>query len=564
MNPVANRPRERAATGPANSPTNGAANGTVHAQHARHVPVLVSPWFAAAGEGSTLHHYDEDAFVPRFLGDAASGRLSGTAAQSWYRQDRFGRWQDAPTLRLPMHRSFYIAACELACSVPGQPAYDPRKVVSGGLVIRRLVNGQAPQRWMLADGRALGWVPLSGEQAIDPDAEPDLARRLQQRGLLPRRTPEPAATGEAVAPMHTLLVRRRDAQGVERSHTLLWGYVPLSGSARETAEATVPGVAEGGPDFGAELAWPLGTQGARAWQPGDGLLVRQGVGSAALADWVEMLLVRHRITDARDDDNTGLRNLLAQIRFVPYESNRRPQDYAGVPDSARGESVLAWLARSADALQAWLSQVASGSLSASNSRLPAGAAPGQRNDDLYLSESQASGLRQLLVLRSARATARSEVGLQLPRFGPGDDQRFILQPFVRWLDDCGCERISWGPASLPFRVAAPLDPQAQRPTTVVLPSLSDLKRGMPNGLTLLAPQSLANVLRKIKPAMPPEAGGPGNRAGVCWSFSFSLPVITICAMVLLMVIVSLLNLLFFWLPWAMLSLPRLCIKALKE
>jgi len=41
-------------------------------------------------------------------------------------------------------------------------------------------------------------------------------------------------------------------------------------------------------------------------------------------------------------------------------------------------------------------------------------------------------------------------------------------------------------------------------------------------------------------------------------------VITICAMVLLMVIVSLLNLLFFWLPWAMLSLPRLCIKALKE
>ena len=331
MSPVANRPRRPA------------ANGAPVAQRAQHVPVLISPWFAAAGEGTTLHHYGEDAFVPRFLGDAASGRLTGTAAQPWYQQDRFGRWHDAPTLRLPMHRSFYIAACEIACSAPGQPAYDPRKVVSGGLVLRRLVNGQAPQRWMLAEGRALGWLPLSGEQAIQPDAEPDLARRLQQRGLLPRRTPEPAPTGEAVSPMHTLLVRRRDAQGVERSHSLLWGYVPLSGSARETAEATVPGVADGGPDFGAELAWPLGTMGARSWQPSDGLLLRQGFGSAALAEWIEMLLVRHHITDATDDDNTGLRNLLAQLRFVAYDSNRQPQDYAAVADSAQGESVLAWL-----------------------------------------------------------------------------------------------------------------------------------------------------------------------------------------------------------------------------
>ena len=36
------------------------------------------------------------------------------------------------------------------------------------------------------------------------------------------------------------------------------------------------------------------------------------------------------------------------------------------------------------------------------------------------------------------------------------------------------------------------------------------------------------------------------------------------AMVLLMVILQLLNLVFFWLPWAFLALPRLCIKALKE
>ena len=117
MTTLAHVQKARLADGTANG--RAGSSGAVTAQRARHVPVLISPWFAAAGEGSTLHHYDEDAFVPRFLGDAASGRLTGTAAQPWSRQDRFGRWQDAPTLRLPMHRSFYIAACELACSVPG-------------------------------------------------------------------------------------------------------------------------------------------------------------------------------------------------------------------------------------------------------------------------------------------------------------------------------------------------------------------------------------------------------------------------------------------------------------
>lgn len=528
-----------------------------------HRPSLVAPWFAADGDGCTLHHYDDEGFVPRFLGDAAAGRLTGTAAQPWFRDDRFGGFRDAPTLRLPMHRSFYLAACEVVCDAPGRPAWDPRKVVGAGLVVRRLVPGRSPERWMVADGRPLGWQPLAGELANDPDADPDLARRLQQRGLLPARTPEPPYTGEASSPLHALAVRRRDAHGLLRTHTLLWGYLPLAGSVRAATETAVPSPEAGGPDFSAELAWPLGQHAARPWQPADGLLVRAGQATPAVAEWLEILLARHRIDDAGDADNAGLRSLLDRLHFVRHRSDRAPQDYAAVPADERHESVLAWLLRSGDALQAWLARLARGDGTVATRRLPAGAS-GLRGDDLYLDEAQARDLRQLLALRGARAAARADVGLPLPRFGPGAGQRFVAQPFLRWRDDCGCERVAWGPASQVFRVAAPLEPQAQRPTAIVLPTLADLRRGAPAGVTLLAPRSLADVLRKITPAMPPGDGGPGNRAGLCWSFSFSLPVITICAMVLLMVILQLLNLVFFWLPWAFLALPRLCIKALKE
>ena len=158
---------------------------------------------------------------------------------------------------------------------------------------------------------------------------------------------------------------------------------------------------------------------------------------------------------------------------------------------------------------------------------------------------------------------RFDDGLPMPRYGQGDEDRFISLPFIRWRDECGCERVAWGPASHVFRVATPFDPEAQRPTTVVLPALDDLKRGLPRGVAMLAPKSLADVLRKISPNADKKGDGPGNRSGTCWSFSFSLPAITLCATMLLMVVINLLNLFLGWLPRVFLALPRLCLKALR-
>ncbi|HNO89219.1 MAG TPA: hypothetical protein PKI69_13185, partial [Rhodocyclaceae bacterium] len=59
-------------------------------------------------------------------------------------------------------------------------------------------------------------------------------------------------------------------------------------------------------------------------------------------------------------------------------------------------------------------------------------------------------------------------------------------------------------------------------------------------------------------------GGPGNACGLCWVFSLSIPIVTICAMIILMILINLLNLIFGWLPWALLALPRLCGKLLKD
>ncbi|WP_415245899.1 hypothetical protein [Thauera sp.] len=523
-----------------------------------HQPRVAAPFFAGAGDGATLHRYLDDDFVARFLEDARSGRLTRMTAQPWFGQDRFGRFRNEPTLRLPMHRSFYVLCAEVQCLIPGAPAFDPKKILGAGMVVRRMPADGPPQRWMIADGQPLGW---RGDPI--PDHDPDDVHRLTARGLLPRRFPEPPHSGEEVTPLHPLLVRRRDANGTVRSHTLLWGYLPLGGSAREAADTPLPQAGgDQAPDFGLEHAWPLGSRGARTWSAGDGQLVTDGIATAGFIELLQTLVARFQVNDAADADNAGLRTLLGKLRFHALEQ-RIDDSLISRLVQVPGETVLAWLDRSAPGLIALFARIARNDAIPGSVALPAGNSSQTRNDYLVLSEQQAADLRSLVALRLARAQVRFDDGLALPRYGQTEGDRFVAVPFVRWADDCGCERVAWGPASPMFRVASPFDPDAQRPTTIVLPSLDDFRRGLPRGVAMLTSKSLADVLRRIQPGIDMKEGGPGNRSGSCWSFGFSLPAITLCAMLLLMVVINLLNLFLGWLPWAFLALPRLCLKALK-
>ncbi|MDV7392068.1 hypothetical protein RZS08_11960, partial [Arthrospira platensis SPKY1] len=137
-------------------------------------------------------------------------------------------------------------------------------------------------------------------------------------------------------------------------------------------------------------------------------------------------------------------------------------------------------------------------------------------------------------------------------------------PFVRSRDDCGCVHIHWGddPAcSIAFRVASPHDPDASRPSLVQMPSLADLKRGVARGVSMLTPAdtfAMVNAIKLGKGASPdavPEDKPAAGGGGLQWICSFSLPVVTLVAMILLMIMVSVLNLLFFWLPWVRICLP---------
>jgi hypothetical protein len=561
----------------------------------RHQPVLHAPWYADPADGCVLHRYLDEQFVPRFLQQAQSGRLQRNADQAWRSEDRFSGRLDYPTLRLPVHRAFYIASCEVSCDSFGLPALDPKRIVSAGMVVRRGRSPAQAMRWIVKEGVAMGW--WDGDSG---SGEPCDCRRLRQLGLLPERYPEPAYSGEETYPMHPLFLHARGADGVNRSHTLLWGYLPLGGQVRvDGAPPRDPKTPE--PDYGGEHAWPFGSINETSWRKGHGYQVRDGMAQPEFRQLLTTLLSRYHIQDARNPDNAALRQLLASINFqaspllirrtwqmatfeqgkvvvksLYYYSAIQADDLNEggnpMPHPERWQdSLLFYLDQRAEQILEWLSWQDRGETSA----LPGLGQPNVEPPDsernfprltfsLYIDSGKAEALRDLLEMRARAELDASDAGTAMPRFNQEADDVFFTLPFLRYLDAKDCERIVWGPPSQPFRVASPLAPQAQRPSLIVLPALSDLKLGGPRGLTFVAPKSLADKILQLKLDMDIKKEGPGNPGNACFGFSFSLPVITLVALILLMIMINLLNIIFWWLPYAFLALPRLCLRAIAK
>ena len=117
--------------------------------------------------------------------------------------------------------------------------------------------------------------------------------------------------------------------------------------------------------------------------------------------------------------------------------------------------------------------------------------------------------------------------------------------------------------SRPFRLASFFDPDAPtRRLELRLPvdtSLAGLRR-FPKGVSVLISNQLRAQMERIAQIKVSDDGSVdvvGSDKGfdlglIC---SFSIPIITICAMILLMIVVQLLNIVFFWLPYFVICLP---------
>lgn len=553
-------------------------------------PVRLRAPFYSGVKGAELHRYFEPEFTNLFQQDLQRNRLDNPELSEWKIEDSFSRFKDYPVLRLPMHKSFYLVSYEVICDRPGKPALDPQQIASAGYVIRR-VGSKGEQSWMLEDDKALGW-----QATPTGSRDPDVNRRCCNLGLngkakvkLRGATPPPLAltyTGEQTHPMHA--IKTLDAQG--KCHTVVYGYVALGGTymlrqpigksakGKSGKSEASPFTSESLNNFSktaaAQLPWPFGFKsGAGTWTDECTRPVNKAQPSAAFFELLKHLVNRYHLGETNVADNSALQGWAEKQHFY-VETTKNKLSPTTFNDFTRGdftpvnnpESFYAWLSGKFAQEENPLVKYISAQEKRLDEGKPLEAIPGLSNYSLYITQADAQELRNHLDQRVLDQVTGKVKEIPLPKFGQDSSDVYQIIPFIRVRNACGGEEIVWGDAQMrseKFRVAAPFDPNASRPSLIQMPSLSDLRKGMAQGISMITPPdtfSLLNALNLKKGAS--EDVVPSNipQLGIQWICSFSLPVITLVAMILLMIMISLLNIIFFWLPWVRICLPFPSIK----
>ena len=141
--------------------------------------------------------------------------------------------------------------------------------------------------------------------------------------------------------------------------------------------------------------------------------------------------------------------------------------------------------------------------------------------------------------------------------GPYMVEKFEQNAFVRLKADHGCPaRTVWSTDySEPF-VIAPWYEGGSAPVTIPLPNLADRKllKAMKPNVSFVVPKDLQNLLGG-DPQKLLKGEKPGDSTTIGWICSFSIPVITFCAFIVLNLFLSLFDLIFGWLRFIKICLP---------
>jgi hypothetical protein len=136
--------------------------------------------------------------------------------------------------------------------------------------------------------------------------------------------------------------------------------------------------------------------------------------------------------------------------------------------------------------------------------------------------------------------------------------RYLVRAFMRVKCSDACPpRLVWSPPSEEFEIAEWYAPGPAAPPVVMLPDPFDrgfLSAAKP-GVTFAVPASLANFLNQDPKQILKGEAGKGGGFSIGFLCGFNIPIITICAFILLNIVLNLLNLIFRWIPFVKICIP---------
>jgi len=503
---------------------------------------------------------NDDDFPGRFLQNLA---LNGQAPAS-----NITLVNDRSTLFQPVQRILHLALVKLNCNSVGRPRLDPTRVVSAGLVIRRVfrrpgVNGgpavEDPDTlsgWMRSASGQFQWMVLSREQENwDPDplqrprltsGQPELDARLTALSLAVANT-ESTTPGFAAPPATCAALNR----------TVFYAVIPTASSeVSDAAPAYPPQFDTGGLVNSLPAILLSNATGSPPsppvpreivdyrWMTDDYLNTVYPPASPGSADSVK----------AFRDFSTALRML--QSVFGAFDGtaegdkileilNRHKVYFAPIDKPPRGPEQIGDFYREAKNALLDYNPYPDTSSFPPTLEMPASWDPLDPNDPSDL----VNALVAALIPRAQNLLA--------PQGRLQDNTRWYrLRLFFRVKSETpGCPpQLVWSHYSEPFQIASWFTSGQRAHPPIQLPDLglSFLSQAKPN-CAFHVPGNLMAAIQGTSLSGLMNGGGGGLSLG--WICGFNIPLITICAFFVLNIFLSLLNIIFFWLPFIKICIP---------
>ncbi len=507
-----------------------------------HTPAwhTAAPLWSVALQDETRKRFRQPSIL-RFKTDAFMEELQGVLAdrpnqlqnfvarpENW-REEAAG-WESAVSnaalkLYQPTQQRFYLIAASLVCRVPGLPdkrvASDERTT----FVLRRLIDEQE-YAWI----PAVGWqsVAVCGQICEGEEQLPLFGMGFEQKGQ-PRR--------------------------------LLAGFVPVA--SRETFQATAsldPIVAapDGDPlseprmvRFRTEVVTALSL--LRDDMPDDAAEARE-VFAFALFDLMQFLNVH--LKDVRREISRS------DGEPIEFDDEDREALHAFLVANL-GKSLLQQVWRHEAEIEEGLVNYDDLFDDLSELKLSTGQINGVINDlDIPIPESEAAGTLVTLVEAALPQEDETEQPstTPTPKLDPRAGSEYVVRCVYERPRCKGLPIVS--EPTRAFQLASFFDSDAPaRPIRITMPvdtSISGLRKYPKNVSFLLSDELRKQIERVQNIALSDLDSGDINAAQTIdlgMLCSLSIPIITICAMILLMIIVQLLNIVFWWLPFFKICIP---------
>ncbi len=487
---------------------------------ASHAPAHDARLAGLDGGAPTLLNLPARDFLPALFADLAQPDWRERVAAHTLAQGSDLR------LFLPIHQTLHVVLIDAHCVGFGQPRLDPKKIDGMGLVVRRFADDGSELAWQKSGERVLGWQALAdADRDPDPERRPaslrfgpaDLRQRLAQRA-------DPA--GETVAPLFVAPPEVCAATG----RTLLYGLIPVTSGERPDG-AALPEL--DGSAFADHLSPWLTAAAPTPPHAGTTLTVGDADAAADDSDIAAFLRLLGQLEyefEAFGGAGSALHPLLNEVRVE-------------IPDLA------------ATPLGDWLNFAVGVLLrrdSATTQLIVPPAWP-RIDDDLaarIADQAQSAVRARLDAARAANALPATT------RFDAAG-ARYRLRAFVRVKQPNACPaRLVWSAPSAPYTLAPWFEPGDAVPAAIALPSLADFRKLKPN-VSFAVPPALQAFLQgnDAEKLVKGEGGKGGPALDVQWICSFSLPMITLCAFIVLNLFLSLFNLIFGWLAFIKICLP---------